>query len=349
MKFKMRFADQIVGAFVFLAILALAGILILMGFNQRWFAKDYHYTSRFQTASGLNTGMAIRLKGFQIGAVDSISLLEDNTVNIQFHIYDTYWEKVRPHSVLDLVTSPIGIGGGGLILYPGKNRGEPLPDGSYIPSLDFKEGLQLVEDGLVEMSEKGDKITGIIDSVGPLLEKVDQAVLSINGLVDEVRGSLSGTGSGVTADIMRDVRTMTGELNVMLANTSENLEVVLTDTQATIGNFKSLTEEPEGLITTLLNPQGSIRKILDDDDELYNSLNNALTEVNKTLANLQEITVYLSNTTPQIAGLLEESRDTLDKGKEVLEGVSNNPLIRGGIPEVKEQPATFQSYRDEEF
>src|SRR6056297_750641 len=100
MKFKIRFADQIVGVFVFLAILALAGILILMGFNQRWFAKDYFFTSRFQSAEGLKPGMAINLKGFQIGSVDSIMLNDDNTVEIEFHIYDIYWEKVKQNSVL---------------------------------------------------------------------------------------------------------------------------------------------------------------------------------------------------------------------------------------------------------
>ena len=348
MKFKIRFADQIVGAFVFLAIIALAGILILMGFNQRWFAKDYQFTSRFQSADGLNPGQAIELKGFQIGSVDKILLNADNSVEIEFHIYDIYWEKVKQNSVLELFTSPIGLGGG-LVLHPGKHRGPPIPDGSYVPSLDFPEGRKLVAEGKVEIPEKVDKVASIINSVGPLLENVDAAVVSINRLITEVNDSLTGTSEGVTSDIVKDVRDITTRLNVILADTSERLDLILTETQGTIGNFKALSDKPEGMVTTLLNPEGSVRRFLNDEDALYLKIESALDEMNRTIENIRGITAYLSETTPQISGLLEESRQTLDQGKDVLEGVSNNPLIRGGIPETIEQPTTFQSYRDEDF
>ena len=46
MKFKIRFADQIVGFFVLAAIVAVAVVLILIGVNQRWFAKNYYFTQR---------------------------------------------------------------------------------------------------------------------------------------------------------------------------------------------------------------------------------------------------------------------------------------------------------------
>ncbi len=47
--------------------------------------------------------------------------------------------------------------------------------------------------------------------------------------------------------------------------------------------------------------------------------------------------------------LLEEGRQTITTGQAVLQGIRNNPLIRGGIPEAREQPTTFRSVRDEEF
>ncbi len=47
MKFKIRFADQIVGLFLLVGVLGVAAILILIGINQRWFAKNYYFTSRF--------------------------------------------------------------------------------------------------------------------------------------------------------------------------------------------------------------------------------------------------------------------------------------------------------------
>ena len=61
MKFKIRFADQIVGTFVLAAILAVAAVLVLIGVNQRWFARNYYFTTEFSSGSGLFVDMPISL------------------------------------------------------------------------------------------------------------------------------------------------------------------------------------------------------------------------------------------------------------------------------------------------
>ena len=58
---------------------------------------------------------------------------------------------------------------------------------------------------------------------------------------------------------------------------------------------------------------------------------------------------YINSTQPQISTILEKGRDTLDQGKDVLEAVKNNPLLRGGVPPQREQTSTLKSYRDEDF
>lgn len=94
MKFHIRFAEQIVGFFVLLAMVIILIIVIFMGINQRWFARDYHFTSKFLSGNGLSVGMPLKLKGFKIGTVDKIELNDDNTVEVNFHIFDTYYSKV---------------------------------------------------------------------------------------------------------------------------------------------------------------------------------------------------------------------------------------------------------------
>ena len=96
--------------------------------------------------------------------------------------------------------------------------------------------------------------------------------------------------------------------------------------------------------------------LLDDDNRLYDQITAIIADVEDSIASLrgsiaevQEFTAYLNTTQPQISGLLEEGRQTLDTGQDVLEGLRNNPLLRGGIPEEQEQQTTFQGIRDEEF
>ena len=107
MKFRIKHADKIAVIFIFVAIIALALFLIFIGLNQRWFAKDYFFSSRFNSGNGLNPGMAIKLKGFQIGTADKLSLLDDNTVEIIFHIYDIVARESFSRSYLtDISVNP---------------------------------------------------------------------------------------------------------------------------------------------------------------------------------------------------------------------------------------------------
>jgi len=88
---------------------------------------------------------------------------------------------------------------------------------------------------------------------------------------------------------------------------------------------------------------------LDDDNELYDQIVQSVEDLNRIIEELRQFAAFVNTTQPQIYGILEKGKDTLDQGRDVLEAVKNNPLIRGGIPEPLQQPTTFQSFRDEDF
>ncbi len=54
--------------------------------------------------------MPIMLKGFEIGKISRISLNDQNEVDVRFSVEDTYYDRVQPNSVLELTSSPIGLG-----------------------------------------------------------------------------------------------------------------------------------------------------------------------------------------------------------------------------------------------
>ncbi len=333
MKFKIRFADQIVGFFILVAFLGLAGILILIGYNQRWFAKNYLFRSKFQSANGLSIGMPIKLKGFEIGTVRKISLKRDNTVDIEFHIYDNYYDKIIPNSVLELATNPLGLGGG-LRFHPGKEIWPPLAELSFIPSLDFDKGKQLVRENLVDLS-KGE------DVINSVLGKVDSTLTSLNSLIVSMDDAVNGRGKGPVSDILKDLTDTSTHLNDLLVN----LKGITADVKMTTATLGDST----GLVRRLLDPRGSMATLLDDDNVLFDQIVQAVEELNAFIKQLSEFGNFINSTQPQITGILEKGKVALDKGNEVLEAVKNNPLLRGGIPEKKEQQTTFQSYRDEDF
>jgi len=382
MKFRIRYADQLVGFFLLLAVLAIAVILVFLGINQRWFAKDYEFRSRFDSASGLSVGMPIMLKGFEIGKIKRIELNDDNQVDVLFSVQDTYYSRVLPNSVLELTSSPIGLGVT-LDFHPGSGAGLPQPELSFIPSLDLPEGQDLVSAGLVAIPKGEDVIGSVIGKLNPILDDVRSTLTQIKRVVGTVDLALQGK-SGPMGEMVMDLSRTPDRVNALIADVGARIEeisreanaaiasfgTVATSAQGTVdsvsadlvavaANLKTTTDgltETRGLVTRLLDPKGSVATILNDQNALYGRIEgslqqvqDAVTGVNRIVDQVNAFVDFVNGTRPQISGILETGRTTLEKGNDVLEAVKNNPLLRGGVPETKEQTTTLKSYRDEDF
>lgn len=310
MKFKIRYADQIVGFLTIIAILALVLTIIMLGSRQRWFARDYQFVSSFNSASGLSIGMPVMYKGFTVGKIKRITLAEDDSVDVDFFIFDTYYDRVREGSVVELMINPIGLGNQ-FLFHPGLGE-EQLEEGRFIPRADSPEGLAYISMGKVVIPRKDDTVANIIAQVNPFLTNLNETLLSINSALD-------GSGSGPLADTLGNVADITGELN-------QSMEKILADISAITKNLENLSRElsdPTGLVPTLIDPDGT----------LFQSIENSLHSVEGTLSNFEDSSEILKFQFPQIARLVEDLRTAVVQSQDVLEGLKNNPLIRGGIPE----------------
>src|SRR4030042_4526304 len=99
MRFVIKHADKIVGLFVLIALVGLAGVVIFLGANQRWFSRNVNYYTIFESAKGLTRGMPITVKGFEIGKLSSFELNEENRVVAHYYIYYEYHSKIHEHSL----------------------------------------------------------------------------------------------------------------------------------------------------------------------------------------------------------------------------------------------------------
>jgi len=364
MKFKIKFADQIVGLFIIVALAFFVAIVVLIGANQRWFAKDYAFVTAFPSATGVAPGTSIMMKGFTVGKIDKLTLNANNSVDAEFHIYDTYYDKVRDYSILELTVSPIGLGSQ-LLFHPGRSEIQ-LAEGVFIPTADSIEGQALIEQELVDIPPKDDTITRLLANVNPLLENTNKTIVTINRTLTEVNRALAGQSSGPLGDIVKDA----SRAAAALPGTMENVDGIVTDVQDRVaglldqvaallseletigGNLVATTDsirDPTGLVPKLLDPSGSIKTFLDDDNALYKRVMSIVGEIDKSMKSLQGIISGLNSEMPKVAGLLNETRTAIQKAQDVLEGVRNNPLIRGGVTERVEQESLYRAMREGSF
>lgn len=328
MKLRYRFANQVVGIFVILVLALTVALIVLMGANQRWFRANYEYFSILPDARNVSTGMSVTYRGFTIGRVREITLNEQNEVDLRFTIQEEYRDQVREDSIIQVISNPLG--GGEIVFHQGREPGPPLAEGTQIPLYNSKQGLRLREENRVIVLRTADPIAQILGQVDPVLINLDR--------------------------VLANVADLTGELDRALAG---DLDRVVGDIAAITGNLRSTTEalrDPTGIVPTLLDPQGSVATLLNDENELYNQVTAVISSLEASVSGLQasleqvaQFTEYINSAQPQISTLLEQGRDTLSSSQDVLQGLRNNPLLRGGIPEEVDQPTTFQGIRDQEF
>lgn len=375
MKFKIRFADQIVGIFVLVAIVCVAVILISIAVNQRWFAKNYHFTSRFVSGDGLSSGMPIMLKGFEIGRISGISLDAQDQVDVRFYVQDRYYDRVKPNSVLELTSSSIGLGVS-LRFHPGSNQFPPQPEGAFIPALDSEEGRRLVEQNLVEIPKGEDVIGSVIAKLNPLLDEARLTVGEIRHVASSVDDAIAGKSgplgtmvnnlSVTPGKVNQAVDDMSSKINTLLDKItviSDNIADISVKTRGVIGDFstnldeisqnlKSLTgdlKNTQGLAKRLLDPKGSIDTFLNDSNELFNQVDTALKNANGIISELHSFAQFINESRPQVSSILEKGSTTLDTATDVLQAAKNNPLLKGGVPPRPQQTSPLNSYRDENF
>ena len=133
MKFKFQHLEKIIGAFVIVSLLAVFFSVIAIGRGQHWFEKSYPYTTIFEGDAGLKPGSAVQMVGIDIGEVTSVSLNQDNLIEVQFKVQEKYAEKIRSDSVAR-AASPSLLGGKVLEITVGSPLLSEVEPDSILPS-----------------------------------------------------------------------------------------------------------------------------------------------------------------------------------------------------------------------
>ena len=338
MKFRIKYADQIVGTLSLLAIASLIFILFLIGSKQKWFVPKHPYYTIVNSASNVSEGMAIQYKGFGIGKVTTIELDEKDQVVVNFYISDEYIDRITEGSILELVVNPIGLGSS-LIFHQGISS-TVIDDDSLIPEKASDEGKKNIASHRVIITDQADSITAVFNSVAELINNVNSLVTDLNGILDgsQTESPLSETISEINTILNQVSMFLAGDDSVPLSKIVDSLNVpinklnkILTDVNGVVNQF----QDTQGLIPKLLESEGAI-------DSLFTSLNQTITDINT-------ISSSLGNNMPQITVILTQVQTLIKQVQDVVVALKNNPLIKGNATERAEQTSATPKLREESF
>ncbi|MBN2547408.1 MAG: MCE family protein [Spirochaetes bacterium] len=313
MNFKFKYTDKIVGAFIILSILLLLISSFLIIFNKKIFTKKFFYKTQFYDAIGLKLNQDIIYKGYKIGKIYNFNLNKQNTIDTIFYIYSDYIDKINENSVINKSNNPLT--GTSIILESNLTNNRIADEYSFIPSMDMPESQLMVKNG--EIEKKSDTFSTILEDVGSIVSSLTRDHNADENSIVRILVN--------TADIVESIKGEMVHINTILYN------------------FKLLSNKmqtPDGLVQRLLDPDGTI---------MFNSLQKSLDNLASMMGELNEFSQFINGQSTQIETLLVESKMTMKQAQEVIEGIRNNPIIRAGISEKKEQDVIKQNIRDRDF
>ncbi|MDR3147181.1 MAG: MlaD family protein [Treponema sp.] len=340
MKFTIRFADQVVGVLIILALAALVAVIVVLGSGQRWFSKDYRFVSYFDSAAGLSKNMAVQYKGFTIGRVESFDLTWDDRVEVHFFIFDTYITRVRRGSLVDVSVSPVGLGNQ-FRFYPGLGY-EQIEEGELIPSVSSPEGEQALDMGLAY-------IPGQDDSIGMILSQVNQVLSSVETLAQDLTEALEGSGDTTLGRTLGNIEETSRSLTELPGIIQESLDQLLGTVDQIAASVQPILSNLQSVTGDLSDSDGTVARILDPEGPVYSNLVATLESVSGTVKSVEQTAAYVPAQLPQITVLLDEAQRVLRSVEDTLTAVLNNPLLKNGVGSRVENQPTGTSMRDIEF
>ena len=348
MKLSIRFADQIVGAFIILALGILIFVIFMLGSSQRWFAKDYLYKTYLNSGGGVSQNMPVQYKGFTIGRVKSIKLSGDDRVEVSFTIFDIYNDRVKEGSMVEVLESPIGLGNQ-FLFYPGLGT-EQIPEEGVIPVVNSPEARRLIAAGLAVLPERDDGINNIMNRVNSVLATLDTTLVDIDTTLVDIQEAVKGTNGtslgrtlgnveSATSGLSNMSRTLPADITRTLDQVKDTLDQVVVDLDPILNNLQDFTDK-------LSDPSGSVMSILDSEGPLYTDLIASLDSISGTLRNLERTSRFLPS---QFTSVLSSVHGTLQSAQDVLIALTNNPLLKKGVPVHTETYPGGARPRDLEF
>jgi len=253
-------------------------------------------------------------------------------VEVIFTIFDTYHDRVTEGSLVELNVSPIGaLGGAQFLFYPG--LGEKLVEEmELIPEINSYDARQLSVLGLTALPVRDDSIGNIITQVNTTLE-------TINPLLAGLHEAFEGTGRTSLG------RTLGGLENTM-AELPETINQTIRDLMLRIN---PILENLEKIAGAAKEPDSTIMAILDSNGPVYKELVATLSGLSGNLINLERTTDFIPSQLPQLAVILSDLSKVLKTAEDVLTSLTNNPILKGGIPEYKETKTGGARPRDYDF
>lgn len=272
-------------AFLVGLVMIYFGINFLKGVNI--FQKQNSYISVFNNVNSLNLSSPILINGYQVGLVNSIHLMDNDSMSLAVEIKLDKGFKVKKGSKLEFSTDFLGNSSVNLLINPYGTE--------YLSPGDTILGTRAVGlmDGVARVIPKTDSIMSRLDSMSVALLTLTTSPAWLNSLE-----AMSGTMQEFQTS-SKSLKSVLAELEKNLPNMADNLLAITTDFRKVSQNMAEIDVNKtfNSLDSTLLNLQelsasltradNSLGK-LTQDTQLHDSITSTINSATKLLEDIRK-------------------------------------------------------------
>ncbi|MGC5744794.1 MlaD family protein [Chryseobacterium sp. NFX27] len=298
----MKFSKELKAGVI--ALLAIVGFVLLFQFmkGRSLFTTDNIFYAKYDNVEGLAQSSAVSINGLKVGQVDKIIPRTAKDGKISFVVKITVDDKFEfsKNSTLE-------------IFEPGLMSGKEMRVNLMYGGQTAKDGDTLL--GTFKLGTLGSlssQVGPVKDQLQTVLHRVDSLMSNANQVVnaqnrEEIRALLTNLNKTVGA-----LQTTAGSVNTLVGNNDPKLQKVLDDASltmqsgkvtldkygnlaesidtkklnATIASLDATVGKLNQVIAGVDNGQGSLGKLM-KDEQLYNNLNSASTNLNSLIEDMK--------------------------------------------------------------
>jgi len=302
-KFTLR--EQLVGLFLVVTLLLSVGGVILVGRGKNWFAKHHVYYTKFKEGYGLKEGSTVKMFNAEIGRVRSITINDDNEVEVSMAILAEYERKIRRDSVAT-VESPTLIGSEYISITPGSKGAPQVSPGGSVTSTPRKSISNYMDEfGLKERFAQ----------LGQLLAALTRVTNDLATLTAEL-----GRKDGPLLSAVADVKAVTAGVR----SGQGTLGKLLVD-EALYVRLEHLSGELEQTAANLNQVTAGLKPVSAELPALARELNESAKGVRSIVQNIKR-------GSEDFPALVTDTDEAVRQFRRVVESAKTLPLLRSNLP-----------------
>lgn len=221
------------------------------------------YTT-FDKVYGLSSGNSVNVKGYKIGTVKRMQLLDSDSTLVELSIEEEF--RIPAGSVALLRSS--GILGGKFIEILKNDSTLLVSDGGHIRG-EFEESM------MESFADEGSKLG----------EDISSSIKGVEALTANLNETLSDQNQEKISDILSNLKSTSESLNNLIDSKQKDLSSMIGSAKNTLANLDDLSSENKEKLTSMINNLEATSSEL----ELLSS------ELNKTSASLNQVLLKINN------------------------------------------------------